>query len=133
MVGDADEHRRTQYYEQFACRAIYHDGWKAVTFHPFFPYMPGEDANSPYSEDRWELYHTAVDPSECHDLAESEPEMLRALQERWFEEAGRYGVMPLKAGRGMAVGQGQRIRLRTRAMAPRITRGSVNAKPLRSQ
>ena len=122
MVGDADEHRRTQYYEQFACRAIYHDGWKAVTFHPFFPYMPGEDANSPYSEDRWELYHTAVDPSECHDLAESEPEMLRALQERWFEEAGRYGVMPLKAGRGMAVGRphvlGERDRI---ALRPHTT------------
>jgi arylsulfatase len=29
----APEHRETQYYEQFACRAIYHRGWKAVTYH----------------------------------------------------------------------------------------------------
>ena len=28
------EHRTTQYYEQFAYRALYHEGWKAVTFHP---------------------------------------------------------------------------------------------------
>ena len=26
--------RSTQYYEMLGCRAIYHDGWKAVTFHP---------------------------------------------------------------------------------------------------
>ena len=26
--------RSTQYYEMLGCRAIYHEGWKAVTFHP---------------------------------------------------------------------------------------------------
>ena len=26
--------RDTQYYEMLGCRAIYHDGWKAVVFHP---------------------------------------------------------------------------------------------------
>ena len=120
--GDAPEHRRTQYYEQFACRAVYHDGWKAVAFHPFFPYMPGEDPNSPHADDRWELYHVAVDPSECHDLADAMPERLRELQDRWYEEAGRYGVMPLKAGRGMAFGRphvlGERDRV---ALRPHTT------------
>jgi len=122
--ADAPEHRPTQYYEQFACRAIYHEGWKAVSFHPFFPYMPGEDANSPHSEDKWELYNLAEDASECHDLAAEMPEKLRALQDRWFEEAGRYGALPLKAGRGMAVGRphalGERHRVALRQGATAI-------------
>ena len=53
----------TQYYEMFGCRALYHEGWKAVTYHPIMQTEPGIDA------DAWELYHVAVDPSECHDLA----------------------------------------------------------------
>ena len=122
--ADAPEHRPTQYYEQFACRAIYHEGWKAVSFHPFFPYMPGEDASSPHSEDKWELYNLAEDASECHDLAAEMPEKLRALQDRWFEEAGRYGALPLKAGRGMAVGRphalGERHRVALRQGATAI-------------
>ena len=116
--ADAPEHRTTQYYEQFACRAIYHDGWKAVAFHPFFPYQPGEDPSAHPSTDRWELYHVAEDVAECHDLAATMPEKLRELQDRWFEEAGRYGVLPLKAGRGMAVGRphvlGERDRVHLR-------------------
>ena len=32
--ANATENRLTQYYELYANRAIYHDGWCAVTFHP---------------------------------------------------------------------------------------------------
>jgi arylsulfatase len=31
---DAPDRHTTQYYEMFGCRAIYHHGWKAVTYHP---------------------------------------------------------------------------------------------------
>jgi arylsulfatase len=94
--------RRTQYYEQFACRAIYHDGWKAVTHHPMFKYLPTDDPDAPFDEDRWELYHVAVDPSETHDLAATEPERLAELQSLWWEEARRYGALPLVARRQIA-------------------------------
>lgn len=87
--ADAPEGRRTQYYEMFGCRAIYHDGWKAVTYHPI------QDTTVPFDQDRWELYHVAVDPSECHDLAEAHPERLRELVALWQREARRYGVFPL--------------------------------------
>ena len=81
--------RTTQYFEMFGCRALYHEGWKAVTFRPMMVDDPGFD------EDEWELYHVDVDPSECHDLAAAEPERLRQLVERWWIEAGRYQVLPL--------------------------------------
>jgi arylsulfatase len=93
----APEHRETQYYEQFACRALYHRGWKAVAFHPLLAYQEGENPSAHPSEDRWELYDVAQDPSECRDLAATHPEKLRELQERWTEEAERYGALPLQA------------------------------------
>ena len=79
----------TQYYEMFGCRALYHEGWKAVTYHPIMQTEPGIDA------DEWELYHVATDPSECHDLAAQEPARLSAMIDRWWVEAGRYQVLPL--------------------------------------
>jgi protocatechuate 3,4-dioxygenase alpha subunit len=42
----------------------------------------------PFDDDPWELYHVAVDRSECHDLAADEPERLAAMIELWQPEAG---------------------------------------------
>ncbi len=84
----SDDHR-TQYYEMFGCRALYHEGWKAVTYHPIMQTEPGFDA------DEWELYHVAVDPSECHDRASEEPARLRQMIDRWWIEAARHQVLPL--------------------------------------
>ena len=109
---DAPEHRQTQYYEQFACRAIYHEGWKAVTFHPMgiARYEPDEDPDAPFSDDRWELYHVAEDASESHDLADVHPERLRALQDLWWREAGRFGALPLHSRRVFAPGRPPAVR-----------------------
>jgi arylsulfatase len=81
--------RTVQYFEMFGCRALYEDGWKAVAFHPIW------DPGPRFEDDVWELYHVEVDPSECHDLAVAEPERLRRMIDRWWEEAERYGVLPL--------------------------------------
>ncbi len=89
--GDAPSPRSTQYYEMFGCRAIYDDGWKAVT------YVPIADFDHDFETDRWELFHVAVDPSECHDLAGAEPDRLHSLVERWWTEARRNQVLPLDA------------------------------------
>jgi arylsulfatase len=48
-----------------------------------------------YDADRWELYDLARDVAEANDLSAEEPERLRQLQEAWWEEARRYGVLPL--------------------------------------
>jgi arylsulfatase A-like enzyme len=81
--------RHTQYYEMFGNRALYHEGWKAVTEHPYMADDPSFD------DDTWELYHVDDDVSECEDLAEAEPAKLRELMDRWWIEAGRYQVLPL--------------------------------------
>ena len=107
--ADAPEHRTTQYYEQFACRAIYHEGWKAVAFHSMgvvrYTDTEQDDPFRPFDSDRWELYHVAVDPAETNDLAAEEPQRLRALQDLWWREAGRYGALPLHSVRAFAVGR----------------------------
>ena len=63
--------RDTQYYEMLGCRAIYHDGWKAVVFHPMmgFAYDGVSDPRLAFDDDPWELYHVAEDFSESVDLA----------------------------------------------------------------
>jgi len=94
--------RSTQYYEQFACRAIYHEGWKAVTFHPQLKYTEADDPDAPYSADTWELYNVAVDPAETRDLAAAEPARLETMKQLWWDEARRHGALPLQARRSVA-------------------------------
>jgi arylsulfatase len=87
--ADAPSARTVQYYEMLGCRAVYRDGWKAVVYHPLF------DQSVRFDDDRWELYHVAVDASECHDLAEEHPDLLRELISLWWSEAERNNVLPL--------------------------------------
>jgi arylsulfatase A-like enzyme len=81
--------RRTQFYSMLGSRSIWHDGWKAVTTHI------GTMGWSDFGNDTWELYHTDADRSECHNLAEQEPERLRDLINLWFAEAGANNAFPL--------------------------------------
>jgi arylsulfatase A-like enzyme len=85
----APDRHTTQYYEMFGCRALYHEGWKAVTYHPIMQTDPGVDA------DPWELYDVVRDPSECHDLAAEEPARLRKLIDLWWVHAAQNQVLPL--------------------------------------
>ncbi|MGH2458815.1 MAG: arylsulfatase, partial [Chloroflexota bacterium] len=88
--------RQTQYYEMLGCRALYHEGWKVVAYHPLEgTSYSGRDPRAPFDDDPWELYHIAEDFSECHDLADQYPGKLRRLIQRWWTEAGRYDVLPL--------------------------------------
>jgi arylsulfatase len=43
----------------------------------------------------WELYDHRVDPSEVHDLAESDPLLVKQMEQLWWAEAGRYDVLPV--------------------------------------
>jgi arylsulfatase len=85
--------RTTQYFEMFGNRAIYHDGWVAATRHsiPWLmtPQLP------PFGEDKWELYHVDEDFSQATDLAASNPEKLKELQDLFVQEAIRNRVFPL--------------------------------------
>jgi arylsulfatase A-like enzyme len=81
--------RPTQFYSMLGSRAIWHDGWKAVTTHPTI------SGWSHFNEDTWELYHTDVDRSELHDLAGEHPDKVREMVNMWFAEAGANGAFPL--------------------------------------
>ncbi len=85
----------TQYFEMFGSRAIYHRGWKAVTFHPVGPLYDDQNPNAPFEDDVWELYHVAEDLSESRDLARDHPGLLAELIELWWAQARRNQVLPL--------------------------------------
>jgi len=86
--------KERQYYEMFGNRAIWVDGWKAVTIHA--NRMPWELAVTlPFDQDKWELYHLDEDFSEANDLAEDYPEKLAEMVEIFDEEAWKYNVYPL--------------------------------------
>lgn len=83
-----------QYYEMFGNRAIYDNGWKAVTLHG--NRMPWVIAGTfDFDQDVWELYNLKDDPTETHNLAFSNPQKLEELKQKWEEEAIKYNVYPL--------------------------------------
>jgi Sulfatase len=96
--GGVDEPGRhlTQHFEMLGSRALYHDGWKAVTFHPVGPmYDDGLEPKAPFDDDVWELYDVTRDISESNDLAGEYPEKVAEMVEMWWDEAARNQVLPL--------------------------------------
>ncbi len=85
------DRRKTQYFEMFCNRGIYHQGWTAVTRHST-PWVMAP--LPPFDDDVWELYEPG-DWSQAHDLAAEMPEKLAELQKLWLEEARKHGVLPL--------------------------------------
>lgn len=88
-----DQHTE-QYYELFGNRAIYQNGWKAVTIHGNrMPWIT--NSISAFENDVWELYNINEDFSESHNLAADYPEKLDSLKARWDELAWKNNVYPL--------------------------------------
>ena len=92
--------RRTQYFEMFGNRAIYHDGWIACTTPKLAPwedvtFVPEAAKVDVISGYKWELYHVAEDFSEAVNLAEKYPDKLYELQLLFYAEAAKYNVLPL--------------------------------------
>lgn len=84
--GDLEVDRGPQYFETAGYRGVVSDGWKAIARH-----QPGDAL----VENRWELYRLVEDVSEVHDLAEEHRDKAVELANLWWEEAERYGVLPL--------------------------------------
>jgi hypothetical protein len=86
--------RTEQYYEQLGNRAMYKDGWKAVTIHG--NRMPWVMAGTfPFDKDVWELYNINEDFSETNNLAASNPAKLEELKKMWDQQAWKNNVYPL--------------------------------------
>ena len=98
---DTPSRKQRQYFEMFAHRAIWADGWKAVTMHwsqavlMRLGHIEHELHDGDFDADTWELYHLDDDMSEMNDLAAQHPEKLRDLVDMWWADAERYRVLPL--------------------------------------
>ncbi|MBX3357029.1 MAG: arylsulfatase [Phycisphaeraceae bacterium] len=95
--ADAPGHRKTQYFEMFGSRAIYHDGWIASAPPVHSPWdlslaKPLSDVMNGFT---WELYNIDEDWTQSDDLAAKMPDKLRDMKQRFTMEAEKYRVFPL--------------------------------------
>jgi len=96
-AANAQERHKTQYFEVFGHRAIYHDGWMASAFHARLPWASGTaSAPKTFETDIWELYDLRTDFSQARDLAAQEPARLKAMQALFTAQAAANQVLPLK-------------------------------------
>jgi arylsulfatase len=103
----AESLRKTQYFEMFGGRAIYHDGWRAVCGWPGPNFTEGAKKgyklSMPISAETladleatgWELFNITEDPTESRNVAAEHPEKLNELRTLWWVEAGKYQVLPI--------------------------------------
>ena len=101
----AEGRHKTQYFEMFAHRSIYHEGWRAVCPFPgpsfseagvFFGMAElTEDKLRQLDATGWELYDLRKDPTETNNLAASNRAKLIEMIAIWYAEAGKYKVLPL--------------------------------------
>ena len=111
-VKAPDKHT-TQYFEMMGHRSLYHDGWRAVCPWPGTSFTEsGRTFGTPITYDMlteldakgWELYNLKEDFAETNNLAEKEKARLIAMIGMWYNEAGKYNVLPIDS-RGL-----QRVR-----------------------
>lgn len=86
---------KTQYFEMFANRAIYHDGWVACTTPKQTPWDTAVQTYINPEDFQWELYDLSKDWTEFNDVAKENPEKLKELQGIFLEEAKKYNVLPI--------------------------------------
>ena len=89
---NAPERHTTQYFEMFGNRGIYHQGWSACTRHSIPWVMAGTFPK--FADDVWELY-AAGDWSQANNIAATNPEKLKELQQVFLLEGAKYNVFPL--------------------------------------
>ena len=94
--ANAPSKRDTQYFEMFANRGIYHDGWYCLHDAARAAVAVGHGQAARHVNDyKWELYNIAEDFSEYNDLAAKMPDKLKELQALFLTEAAKYKVFPL--------------------------------------
>jgi arylsulfatase len=94
--ANAPSTHKTQYFEMFGDRALYHDGWLASTKVMRAPWVhnPPKESVLDYP---WELYNLNEDWTQSQDVAKQNPAKLKELQDLFWKEAETYQVLPLDA------------------------------------
>ncbi|WP_115461575.1 arylsulfatase [Winogradskyella aurantiaca] len=83
---------KTQYFEGFGNRSIYHDGWYAQVIHKA---AWEQKPRRSFQDDIWELYDFKNDFSMSKDLAKKMPEKLNEMKKLFDQEAIANNVYPL--------------------------------------
>jgi len=103
----AETKHHTQYFEMFGCRAIDHDGWRAVCGWPGSSYTEGKARGYDLGGEitpailndldmtGWELFDLKNDPTESKNVANENRGKLQEMITRWWTEAGKYKVLPV--------------------------------------
>lgn len=101
----AETKHHTQYFEMFAHRSLYHDGWRVVCPFPgpsfteagvFFGMATlTEEKLREIDAKGWELYNLTEDFAETNNLAETHRDKLIEMIALWYSEAGKYNVFPI--------------------------------------
>jgi arylsulfatase A-like enzyme len=102
-AAEAPSRHQTQYFEMFAHRSLYHDGWRAVCPWPGSSFSEGRAFGAPLTAEAlqqldatgWQLYHVETDPAECHDVAAQHRGRVIEMISLWYAQAGKYNVLPL--------------------------------------
>jgi arylsulfatase A-like enzyme len=95
--ANAASTHKTQYFEMFADRAIYNDGWIASTKVLRPPWITGGIKLPSPLDYPWELYDLKNDWTQYEDVAAKYPAKLKEMQDLFWKEAQKYQVLPLDA------------------------------------
>ena len=110
----ADALHKTQYFEMFGHRSLYHEGWRAVCPWPGTSFTEsGLQFGAPMDHDKlteldakgWELYNLDQDPCETTNLEDKERARLIEMIGMWYAEAGKYNVLPIDSRGTLRLGE----------------------------
>ncbi len=90
--GTAEDQHKTQYFEMFGNRAIYHDGWMARIIHTK-PWVGKPEKT--LQEEEWELYNVEEDFALTNNLAADMPEKVKEMADLFEKEAIANNAYPL--------------------------------------
>jgi len=98
--AQAEDRKRTQFFDIMGSRAIYHEGWIASCFGPRTPWIPGAVKLGDWNpqDDTWELYNLAEDWSQAKNLAAEMPKKLEKMKQLFLVESTRNKNLPIGGG-----------------------------------
>ncbi|MCY2967237.1 MAG: sulfatase-like hydrolase/transferase, partial [Planctomycetota bacterium] len=110
----APSRHKTQYFEMMGQYALYHEGWLLSTKVNRAPWEAFGPANpDPLNNQVLELYDLNTDFSQSQNIADRFPDKVKALKQKFIEEARKYQVFPMDAS----------VAARVVAARPNITAG----------
>lgn len=100
----APSRHKTQYFEMFGQWALYHEGWLLSTEVNRAPWEVMGAANpDPLNNQVLELYDLNKDFSQSQNLADKQPDKVKAMKQMFIAEAKKYQVFPMDASVGARI------------------------------